>query len=160
MPPLTWYPIYELLTRHGIDHDVANAAAKNDLRHWELHEIAAILKRVKRPCRNFCYFRDTITATHKPNSRSERWMSAPTPNLPTQWISPPRAMIERSARDGTALCINEHGQWSLRTSGYVALSHVWIEGLQRDKDFNGVSNQKVKAIFALLRSRSVQAWWV
>ena len=44
MPPSTWYPIYELLTRHGVDHEVAKAAAKNDLRAWELPEIAAFLK--------------------------------------------------------------------------------------------------------------------
>lgn len=160
MPPLTWYPIYELLTRHGVDHEVAKAAAKNDLRAWELHEIATILKKVRRPSRDFCYFRESLTTRPKASSSTREWGSAPPQDSQTEWISPPRTMIEQSARDETALCINEQGQWSLRASGYVALSHVWIEGLQRDKDHNGVSYLKVNAIFALLQSRSVGAEWV
>ena len=160
MPPSTWYPIYELLTRHGVDHEVAKAAAINDLRAWELSEIAAFLQKIQRPSRNFCYFRDFHPTRSIAKSSTRKWWSAPQQDTQPKWISPPRALIDQSARDETALCINEQGQWSLRASGYVALSHVWIEGLQRDKDHNGVSSQKVDAIFTLLRSRAVQAEWV
>ncbi|KAL8786592.1 MAG: hypothetical protein Q9195_008149 [Heterodermia aff. obscurata] len=160
MPPSTWYPIYELLTRHGVDHDVAKAAAINDLRAWELPEIAAFLQKVQRPSRDYCYFRDPHTARSMTKSGARKWWSAPQQDTQPKWISPPRTLIDQSASDKTALCINEQGQWSLRASGYVALSHVWIEGLQRDKDHNGVNSQKVDAIFALLRSRSVQAEWI
>ena len=160
MPSSTWYPIYELLTRHGIDHEVAKAAAKNDLRSWELPEIASILKKVRRPSRDFCYFREVSTTTPKATSGARKWWSAPPQDLQPKWISPPRTLIEQSARDETALCINQQGQWSLRASGFVALSHVWIEGLQRDKDHNAVSSLKVDAIFALLQSRSVRAEWI
>lgn len=160
MPPLTWYPLYELLSRHGIDHEVAKTAAKNDLRAWDLHEIAEILKKVRRPSRDFCYFRELLTTTPKATLGARKWWSTPQQDVQPQWISPPRTLIEQSARDETALCINQQGQWSLRASGYVALSHVWIEGLQRDKEHNGVSSLKVDAIFALLHSRSIRAEWV
>ena len=155
MPTSSWYPIYELLTRYGVDHEVAKAAAKNDLRAWELDEIATFLKKVKRPSRSFCYFRHSF-----PTESKKRWWAGPPPTAHTDWISAPRSLIDQSARERSALCINEQGQWSLRTSGYVALSHVWIEGLQRDKEKNGVNSQKVDAIFALRRSSSVQAVWV
>ena len=68
--------------------------------------------------------------------------------------------MEQSAQDETALCVDRHGQWALKRTGYVALSHVWIEGLQRDKTHQGLSSSKVDAIFALLQSRDVQAEWV
>ena len=160
MPPSTWYPLYELLTRHGVDHEVAKAAAKNDLRAWELSEVSAFLQKIQRPSRDYCYFRDAPTAKSTAKSGTRKWWSSPQQDTQQKWISPPRTLIDQSARDETALCINAQGQWSLRSSGYVALSHVWIEGLQRDKDHNGVISWKVDAIFALLRSRSVEAEWV
>ena len=132
----------------------------DDLRQWELHEIAAILKKVQRPSRDYCYFRDTSITKPKQEVKPKKWWSSIQEDVPTRWISPPRAMMEQSARDKAALCINEQGQWSLRTSGYVALSHVWIEGLQRDQENDGLSSQKVDAIFALLQSRAVQAEWI
>lgn len=160
MPPSTAWPIYELLTRYGVDHEVAKSNSMNDLRHWELDEIAAVLKRVQRPSRDYSYFRDVSIAKSSKNASSRKWWQDPAQDEPLKWVCPPRTMMEQSAREETALCINVHGQWSLRTSGYVALSHVWIEGLQRDKIHQGLSSQKVDSIFALLQSRAIDAAWI
>lgn len=160
MPLSSWLPIYEVLTRHGVRSHVAMATAKNELRNWELQDIKAVLDRVKRPSRDYCYFRDPSTTQCPPDASFKRRKQRGTQTTSSQWISPPRAIIEQSARDEAALCINQQGQWSLRTSGYVALSHVWIEGLQRDQRHNGVDSQKVDAVFALLHSRNVQADWI
>ena len=124
------------------------------------NEAQGISQKVQRPSRDFCYLRDIPPTRTIRKSGTRKLWSVPQQDTQPKWISPPRTLIDQSARDETALCINEQGQWSLRASGYVALSHVWIEGLQRDKDHNGVSSQKVNAIFTLLRSRSVQAEWV
>lgn len=160
MPPSTAWPIYELLTRYGVDHEVAKSNSMNDLRHWELDEIAAVLKRVQRPSRDYSYFRDVSIAKFSNSANSRKWWQDPAQDEPSKWVCPPRTMMEQSAREETALCINLHGQWSLRTSGYVALSHVWIEGLQRDKVHQGLSSQKVDSIFALLQSRAIDAAWI
>lgn len=160
MPPSKSWPIYELLTRHGVDHRVAKANSKNDLRYWELDEIAAVLKRVQRPSRDYSYFCDRSIAKPSKITASRKWWQDPAQDEPSKWVCPPRAMMEQSAHEETALCINSHGQWSLRTSGYVALSHVWIEGLQRDKVHQGLSSRKVDSIFTLLQSRAIDAAWV
>ncbi len=69
-------------------------------------------------------------------------------------------MMEQSARDESALCVNEKGEWSLRSSGYIALSHVWIEGLQRNNVHNGVEYLKNKAIFDIFKAKGITAKWV
>lgn len=160
MPPSACWPIYELLTRHGIEHGLAKSNSMNDLRHWELDEIATVLQRVQRPSRDYSYFRDTSIAKPSQKAGSKKWWQNPAQDEPSKWVSPPRALLKQSAHEETALCINVYGQWSLRTSGYVALSHVWIEGLQRDKVHQGLSKQKVDAIFALLESRAIDAAWI
>ena len=160
MPPSTSWAIYELLTRHGVDHGVAKSNSMNDLRYWELDEIAAVLKRVQRPSRDYSYFRDISIAKPSKNAASRKWWQDPAQDEPSKWVCPPRAMMEQSAHEETALCVDVHGQWSLRASGYTALSHVWIEGLQRDKVHQGLSRQKVDSIFALLQSRAIDAAWI
>lgn len=160
MPPSTAWPIYELLTRYGVDHEVAKSNSMNDLRYWELDEIAAVLKRLQRPSRDYSYFRDISIAKSSKNASSRKWWQDPAQDEPSKWVCPPRTLMKQSAREKIALCINMHGQWSLRTSGYVALSHVWIEGLQRDKIHQGLSSQKVDSIFALLQSRAIDAAWI
>ena len=160
MPPASWYPIYELLTRHGIDHDSAKAAAVNDLRSWELDDISAILNRIQRPSREYCYFRTPYFTASTEDIDFKKWWPSLWSDTSVQWISPPRHMMELSARDKTALCVNEAGKWSLRTSGYVALSHVWNEGLQRDYANDGVERQKFQAIFDLLKAKQIRTEWV
>ena len=160
MPPSSYWPIYELLTRHGIEHALAKSNAMNDLRHWELDDISAVLQKVQRPSRDYSYFRDIATAKSGKATDARKWWKNSAQSEPSKWVSPPRAMMQQAAQEETALCVNVYGQWSLRTSGYVALSHVWIEGLQRDKVHQGLSTQKVDSIFALLQSRAIDAEWI
>ena len=155
MPPSSWCPTYELLTRHGVHSDVARSNAIHDLRYWELSEVAAILERIRRPSRNYSYFRHSAGSEPNAGARPRRSHLSS-----ASWVSPPRALMEQSARDETALCVEKHGQWALKHTGYVALSHVWVEGLQRDKAHQGLGSAQVDAIFHLLQSRDVQAEWV
>ena len=160
MPPSTSWPIYELLTRHGVENALPKANSMNDLRHWEVDDISAILQKIQWPSRDYSYFRDISIAKSSKDTSARKWWQHPAQAEPSKWVSPPRAMMKKSAHQETALCVNVDGQWSLRTSGYVALSHVWIEGLQRDKVHQGLSTQKVDSIFALLQSRGIDAEWV
>ena len=160
MPPSTDWPIYELLTRHGVEHGLAKSNSMNDLRHWELDDISAVLQKLQRPSRDYSYFRDISIAKSSKDASAWKWWQNPAQGEPSEWVSPPRAVMKQSASEETALCVNVDAQWSLRTSGYVALSHVWMEGLQRDKVHQGLSRQKVDSIFALLRGRSIDAEWV
>ncbi|KAL8716775.1 MAG: hypothetical protein Q9225_005928 [Loekoesia sp. 1 TL-2023] len=161
MPSLSWLSIYEVLARYGIDHDSAKDVAKNDLRNWEIDEIARVLKKVNVPYRGYCYFQQPF---FKPPEEifdfKKWWPTVWAAGEGFRWVSPPREMMHQSVKEQAALCVNAKAQWSLRTSGYVALSHVWIEGLQRDSDHNGLPGQKFRAIFALLKDRKIEAEWV
>ena len=160
MPSSTWLSIYELLTRYGIDYELARSVAVNDLRHWELDDLTAVLKRIRRPSREYCYFRATSPPPSTTTQYFKDWWPSLWSDTKVKWISPSRPMMKASVCDGAALCINRNGEWSLRTSGYVALSHVWIEGLQCDKEHDGLEQEKVEAIFSLLESSQVKAGWV
>ena len=160
MPPASWYPIFELLTRHGIDHGSARSIAIDQLRHWELHDIEAILNKIKRPSRDYSYFRTPHPYVSTEDIDFQRWWPSLWTDTSVSWVSPPRHLMEQSARDTTVLCVNTAGEWSLRTSGYVALSHVWTEGLERDQVNDGVEKHKVQAIFELLRGKNIKADWV
>ena len=160
MPPTTWYPIHEVLTRYGVAHEVARTAAIDDLREWELDDIAVILRRIKRPSRDYCYFQNPNLPIYKDDIDFKKWWPSLWSDTSVRWISPPRAMMEQSVQDEAALCVNAKGEWSLRTSGYVALSHVWTEGLQRDNVHDGIEQFKFKAIFDLFKAKGITAEWV
>ncbi|KAI4137325.1 MAG: hypothetical protein L6R39_007353 [Caloplaca ligustica] len=161
MPPSSWLPIYEVLARHGINHTATQNIAKNELRNWELEEVDALLKKVKVPMRGYCYFQLPF---FKPPEEvfdfRTLWPSLWSGSKDSKWISPPRELMHRSVKEQAALCVNAKEEWSLRTSGYVALSHVWIEGLQRDNEHDGLPGEKFRAIFVLLNDRHVEAEWV
>ncbi|KAL8958135.1 MAG: hypothetical protein Q9193_004747 [Seirophora villosa] len=162
MPPSSWLPIFEVLARYGISHTATQDIAKNDLRNWELEEIDRVLKKVEVPHRGYCYFRAPFlkaTTEETVNFRT-MWPSLWATGQDSRWMSPPRELMHRSVQEQAALCVNAKGEWSLRTSGYVALSHVWIEGLQRDNEHNGLPGEKFRAIFALLDSHHIEAHWV
>ncbi len=160
MPPSSWYPIYELLTRHGIDHDIARPIAINELRRWELDDLADILKRIRRPSRDYCYFRNPYFSLPTEAIDFKKWWPSLWSDTRVKWVSPPRMMMKLSVRDKAALCVNESGEWSLRKSGYIALSHVWVEGLQRNNVHDGVEEVKFRAIFDLLKTRQIDTAWV
>ncbi|KAL8917111.1 MAG: hypothetical protein Q9208_008150 [Pyrenodesmia sp. 3 TL-2023] len=161
MPPSSCLAIYEVLARHGINEATAEDVAKNDLRNWELWEVERFVKKVNVPYRGYCYFQSPFHKTPREGLDFRRWW----PSLfaagnDSRWISPPRELMHRSAQEQAALCVNAQGKWSLRTSGYIALSHVWIEGLQRDNEHNGLLGEKFRAIFVLLKHRHIEAEWI
>ena len=165
MAPETHFPMWELLMRYGVEIKQARSLAVQDLRYWEPGDVEEILNKVKRPSPDYCLFKsDQVKPTRIPKKAEDtnpfhKWW----PSLwetQSQGISPPRSMVEQSAKDGSALCVNVNGEWSLRTDGYVALSHVWIEGLQREEKFGGLERTKIVKIFELLKRAELQSEWI
>ncbi|KAE8449006.1 hypothetical protein EG329_008594 [Mollisiaceae sp. DMI_Dod_QoI] len=166
MPPDTYYPMWELLMRHGVDPQHARSASISQLRNWELNDVECILEKLKRPSPEYCLFKSDEVKPSKPAPNPEDSLKAIHKYWPTLWatkpipVSPPRMMVEQSARDGTALCVNVKGEWSLRSEGYVALSHVWIEGLQRDEKIGGLEKTKIVKAFELLTRAGLSSEWI
>ncbi|KAI4115403.1 MAG: hypothetical protein LQ345_003991 [Seirophora villosa] len=151
MPPSSWLPIFEVLVRHGISHTTTQDIAKNDLRNWELEEIDRVLKEVEVPHRGYRYFRAPFlkaTTQETVNFRT-LWLSLWATGQDSRWTSPPRELMHRSVQEQAAFLAQ-----------YVALSHIWIEGLQRDNEHSGLPSEKFRAIFALLDIHHIEAQWV
>ena len=76
------------------------------------------------------------------------------------WVCPPPALIEKAARKKLALCVNASGEWKLCSESLVAISHVWIEGIQADTGNRGLSKKTLCSIFAELKSLNVSWIWL
>lgn len=164
MPASSWLPVYEVLIRHGINHTTAKDIAKNDLRVWELERIDVVLTKIKTPHHGYCFFQSPFLKPTRFDLEMfdlrRWWPSYFATEKDLTWVSPPRELMHQSAKEQLALCVNKKAEWSLRKSGYVALSHVWSEGLQRDNEHNGLLGEKFRAIFALLDSRHIETEWI
>jgi ankyrin repeat protein len=151
--------------RHGVEPQQARSTSIFQLRNWEIEDVETVLKKVKRPSPEYCFFKSNDVKPSKPPPKSEAWQSA-YKYWPSLWasrpipISPPRSLVEQSARGGTALCVNVKGEWSLRSEGYCALSHVWIEGLRRDESMGGLEKTKIIKVFELLKRAGLSSEWI
>lgn len=154
--------------RYGVEPARAKRIAMDELRHWELSDIDAVFKKHKRPYPDFCPFKSATDESYMEDDPSksketafsfEKWW----PFLyqkPIQWVSPPRVLMEESIRQQAALCVNSKGEWSLRKSDYIALSHVWIEGLQRNAEHDGLEQSKVTRVFRTLKRVGLSVEWI
>ena len=151
--------------RHGIDMERAKIVSLNELRHWELADIENICVKVKREPKTFCPFSDPdrfLRAWRQPQETHDKIRSI-LPSLfesDSPWLSPPRSLVLQAAQEKAALCINAGMEWSIRRSDYVALSHVWSEGLQQDKQRKAVQGNKIDLAFETLIKANIRTEWI
>lgn len=151
--------------RHGIDIEIAKTVSRNELRNWELADIENIFVKVKRKPKTFCPFIDPdrfLRAWRQPQERHDYWRGILPSLLETDspWLSPPRSLVLQAAQERAALCINAGKEWSIRRSDYVALSHVWSEGLQQDKQRKAVQGNKIDLVFKTLIKAKIPVKWI
>jgi hypothetical protein len=88
-----------------------------------------------------------------PTPPSPQWQLAnPQLQLREEFMKPPTNAIAAAAREEKALCINIHGEWSLHIERYVALSHVWMEGIQSDPNNRGFDKKQLGRIMHKLQN--------
>jgi hypothetical protein len=165
-----------LLTQYGLPLSSAKLILLNDLANWSTWEIAAVFSCVsknysptpmgKHPLVSIPPELQGTNSTSGLLSGLKSVLLGPTPTPPSpQWqlsnpqlqpreefVKPPTDAIAAAAREEKALCINIHGEWSLRTEGYVALSHVWIEGIQSDPNNRGFDKKQLGRIIHKLQN--------
>lgn len=88
------------------------------------------------------------------NLLAERLPLAPQVDGPVEYIKPPLYLLRQSASEGKALCVNQCGDWSLQSSGYSAISHVWSEGLIATEE--GFSRVQLDRLFKTLNQSGLQ----
>ena len=151
--------------RHGIDIEIAKTVSRNELRNWELADIENMFVKVKRKPKTFCPFIDPdrfLRAWRQPQENHD-YMRDILPSLfetDSPWLSPPRSLVLQAAQEKAALCVNASKEWSIRRSDYVALSHVWSEGLQQDKQRKAVQGNKIDLVFKTLIKAKIPAEWI
>ena len=175
MAPPNRPAIQELLLRHGVDTATAKYAALNEFANFNVDALTEFWKRIKRPRMDFCPCRDTPpTAKLQKQSQElnkrvemanewdfdfEQWASRIFERSP-KWIKAPRNLMEQAVKEDKALCVNVKGQWSLRGTGYMALSHVWIEGIQSDPDGRGFQQKQLARIFDIIKKTGAEWIWM
>lgn len=108
---------------------------------------------------------DTTPAAVKAGLRSFDDEAASTRNpgagLPdSELLKPDVKLMLESVERHAALCVNEAGEFSLRDTDYVAMSHVWIEGVGADLDNRGLPRRLIKCIFEKIRGMGVDWIWL
>ena len=84
----------------------------------------------------------------------------PYPWQAQHWVKPASALVERAANEHLALCVNGRGDWQLQENDYVALSHVWDEGLYADPGNRGLPRSIIEQLFAMLQPLNAKWLWL
>ncbi|KAL9099788.1 MAG: hypothetical protein Q9163_004761 [Psora crenata] len=144
--------IQQYLVDRGVNQRSARQVASDELSNWSLNEIDRVFSKVSSSNPNL-----SSLETGWLNSFSDIVANSTTSEL--YWTKAPAELVERSAKEGLALCINKDGYFDLREKGYFCISHVWEEGIRADADQNrGVPTHRIKQIFE--RVSRVNAEWI
>jgi hypothetical protein len=146
--------IKTFLCNWGIPDEIANIVSKNELCYWQTPEVSEVFSKL-----------DTKPAAVKAGLRSFDNEAAsgrnPGGSLPdSDLLKPDVKLMLQSVEKHAALCVNEAGEFSLRDTDYVAMSHVWIEGVGADLDNRGLPRRLIKSIFERIRGIGVRWIWL
>lgn len=116
--------------------------AQNELRGWSCDELSAILAKIH-----------GLPAASDTVRRPYSWQAQ-------HWVKPASALVEHAANKQLALCVNARGDWHLLEKDYVALSHVWDEGLYADPRNRGLPRSIIEQLFAMLQPLNAEWLWL
>ncbi|KAH6662179.1 hypothetical protein B0J14DRAFT_611042 [Halenospora varia] len=146
--------IKNILSHWCIPEDIANTVSKNELCYWHESEVQGVFARldttpaaIKRGLRSF----ETETSSADKSAMATR---------DNDFLKPNVGLMLQSVEKHAALCVNEAGEFSLRDTDYVAMSHVWIQGVGSDLDNRGLPHHLIRSIFARIRSMNVEWIWL
>ena len=128
--------------RCGIPIRRGRYVAQNELWGWSTDELSAVLDK-----------------THSLPTTSDT-VRRPYPWQAQHWVKPASALVERAANEQLALCVNPRGDWQLLENDYVALSHVWDEGLYADPGNLGLPRSIIEQLFAMLQPLNAKWLWL
>ncbi|KAK4977331.1 hypothetical protein LTR66_010156 [Elasticomyces elasticus] len=144
-----------VLLERGLNESTASHASMNELDEWDSKDVHFVFNKIK--------------ASPEDVRRGLRSFDPPTANddavsvedyRPNYFVKPSLTLIERAAHTRVALCVNVEGEFALRESDYLALSHVWSEGVGADLSNKGLPLYLVSRLFERVRSLSVQWIWL
>ena len=138
--------VQDKLLQYHVAPPVARSLAQVELRHWIPDQLDSVFRKVRGLAPNLRHFASDSRALQDGVQRRDAW------------VRPPPSLVEQAAREKLALCVNVSGEWSLRAENFVAISHVWEEGIQADDNNRGLAKSTLDSIFVELGH--VNAAWI
>lgn len=146
--------VKNLLNNWGINDEIANPISKNELCYWTTLELTTLFSKlattptaIKAGLRSFD---NGVASTANPGAGLSE----------SELLKPDVKLMLQSIEKRAALCVNEQGKFQLRDSEYVAMSHVWIEGVGADLENRGLPRRLIKSIFERIRGLGVEWIWL
>ena len=146
--------LQQCLADHGVNQQSARDATANNFYNWSLTDIERVFSKL-------------TTSDPDLKSLEAGWLNsfldiiADGTTSELYWTKPPAALVERSAREGLALCVNKDGRFDLRNGAYFCISHVWEEGICADADQNrGIPTHRIKQIFQRISHIRIEWIWL
>jgi len=146
--------IKDFLLQWGISEEIAAPVSKNELCYWQTSEVQEVFAKldttptaVRAGLRSF---NNDSTATKRPLSTL----------VEGDLLKPDVRLMLQSVEKRAALCVNEAGDFSLQDTDYVAMSHVWIEGVGANLYNRGLNRRLIQSIFSRIRPLGVEWIWL
>ncbi|KAL9624334.1 MAG: hypothetical protein Q9160_001581 [Pyrenula sp. 1 TL-2023] len=134
---------YAHFQEYGFPEAVSRHLAFNCLRDWSEPEVQRVLGQVQVGSGH-------LSQLQIVNRHDETRLTRPSDEL-----------ISNAATTRKALCINKSYEFQLREDGYMAISHVWAEGLYADAHNKGLPSSIIDQIFLLLKDvKGVEWLWL
>jgi hypothetical protein len=152
---VTQQQVEETMMRYGIAPKIAINVAMNEVMGWPVEEVEDILQKIKRPKYDYCPLKaESPDPDESFVRRYVNWM------LPSAWVKPPLELIRRSVREKLILCVNKSFQWKLLNGNYMAVSHVWAEGIRADSKGRGLTREHLSRIFEHIAKTGAEWIWL
>jgi ankyrin repeat protein len=138
--------IIDLAAGFGLPRYLGWQLAFQILPGWTANSVAEILNKVE-GIDNFNELK-TVNRSQTWNPRS--W----------KWVKPKWDLMQQSAREEKALCVNMKGEFALLDDGFFAISHAGIEGLFEDVNNRGLPLSVIDQLFTLTKPLNAQWLWI
>lgn len=142
--------VKQYLLNKGVPERIAWSTSFNELCYWTQKELDEVFNELHlpddTPLHSIISFQIQTPSSH--------------PNTTTDFVKPSIQHIEESAGKLGALCVDRHGQFCTNPKeGFVALSHVWSQGLGADDDNRGLHNSLLTQVFDRIEPLNLRWMW-
>lgn len=142
--------VKQYLLNKGVPERIAWSTSFNELCYWTGKELDEVFNRMHLPAdtplHEIISFRIETPTSHL--------------NTGTDFVKPSIQDVEESAGKLGALCVDRHGHFCTNPKeGFVALSHVWSQGLGADDDNRGLHKSLLTQIFDKIEPLHMRWLW-
>ncbi|KAK4211193.1 ankyrin repeat-containing domain protein [Rhypophila decipiens] len=147
--------IKSLLLAKGLPASVAQPVSFNELCYWQEDEVSLVFDRLHA----------SISDIRNPELKTFNIELSPAEvragKGATDFVKPSKELVDHSASVRGALCLNSSGEFTVNPKeGYIALSHVWVQGLGGDPEGRGLHRSLVRQVFGLMRKGGLKEKWI